>query len=77
MVEVVVASLAAISAVIVALIEKTRRENKRDHGIVAEKLDMLGKSLGRSIDRVEENTVRTEVKLDEHIADHARGEFNK
>lgn len=77
MVEIVVASIAGVSALLVALVEKTRRENKRDHGIVAEKLDMLGKSLGRSIDRVEENTNRTEQKLDEHIADHARGTFNK
>jgi len=77
MVEIIVASLGVISAILVALVEKTRRENKRDHGVVAAKLDMLGKSLGRSIDRVEENTIRTEVKLDEHIADHARGAYDK
>jgi hypothetical protein len=77
MVEIVVASLGVVSAVLVALVEKTRRENKKDHGVVSAKLDMLGKSLGRSIDRVEENTIRTEAKLDEHIADHARGAYDR
>ena len=59
---------------LVALIEKSRRENKTDHGIVSEKLDLIGKSLGRSIDRVEETVIRNEVKLDKHINDHARGD---
>jgi len=33
--------------------------------------------LGISIDRVEETALRTEVKLDEHIRDHATGAFVK
>lgn len=70
-----VAAIGTIGAVIVALIEKGRRENKNDHNVVSDKLDMLGKSLGRSIDRVEKGVERTEKKIDQHIADHARGEF--
>jgi hypothetical protein len=77
MTEIVVASLGVISAVLVALVEKTRRESKKDHGMVAEKLDNLGRNLGRSIDRVEQNTVRTEGKLDGHIAEHARGAYDR
>jgi len=77
MIEVVVAVIAGVSAVIVTLVEKARRESKRDHGLVAVKLDILGKTLGKSIDRVEKNTVRTEGKLDEHIADHARGSYSR
>lgn len=77
MTEVTVAIIGALSAVAVALTEKSRRENKRDHGEVSRKLDMMGKSLGRSIDRVEQSVQRTESKLDEHIGDHARGTFNK
>ena len=69
-----VALIALVSAVIVALVEKGRRENKTDHGVVSEKLDIIGKSLGRSIDRVEDTGIRTEVKLDQHINDHAKGD---
>ena len=69
-----VALITLVSAVIVALIEKGRRENKADHGVVSEKLDIIGKSLGRSIDRVEETVIRNEVKLDQHIRDHVKGD---
>jgi len=70
-----VALITVVGAVLVALVEKGRRENKTDHGVVSEKLDIIGKSLGRSIDRVEDTVVRNEVKLDQHIADHARGDL--
>jgi hypothetical protein len=48
-------------------------ENKADHNFVVEKIDSLGKSLGLSIDRVEDTALRTEVKLDQHINDHVTG----
>lgn len=69
-----VALITVVGAVLAALVEKGRRENKSDHGVVSDKLDIIGKSLGRSIDRVEETVVRNEVKLDQHINDHARGD---
>jgi len=77
-----VACIGLVGAVIVALIEKGRRtdvkrwdENKADHNFVVDKIENLGKSLGVSIDRVERGVERTEEKVDQHIADHARGEF--
>jgi hypothetical protein len=70
-----VALLTVVGAVIVALIEKGRRENKADHGVVSDKLDIIGKSLGRSIDRVEETVIRNETKLDQHIRDHVKGDI--
>jgi hypothetical protein len=69
-----VALITVVGTVVVALVEKSRRENKADHGVVSEKLDIIGKSLGRSIDRVEETVIRNEEKLDQHIRDHAKGE---
>jgi hypothetical protein len=69
-----VALLTVVGAVIVALVEKGRRENKTDHGVVSDKLDVIAKSLGKSIDRVEDTGIRTEGKLDQHINDHARGD---
>jgi NurA-like 5'-3' nuclease len=71
---ILVALITVVGAVLVALVEKGRRENKADHGVVSEKLDIIGKSLGRSIDRVEETVIRNEVKLDQHIRDHVKGE---
>ena len=68
-----VALITVVGAAIVALVEKGRRENKTDHGVVSDKLDVIAKSLGKSIDRVEDTGIRTEGKLDQHINDHARG----
>lgn len=59
MIEVVVAMIGAFSIIIVALVEKGRRENKNDHSMVVTALD------------------RIEVKIDTHINDHAKGEFNE
>ena len=68
--------------VIVAYIEHGRRatkrhweENKNDHNFVVDKIETVAKGLGISIDRVEKGVERTEEKLDNHIRDHARGEF--
>jgi len=72
---IIVAVIGVVGAVLVALIEKSRRENKKDHDVVFEKIDLVGKNLGRSIDRVEKSVDRTEKKLDDHIADHAKGRF--
>ncbi len=72
---ILVALIGIVGAVLVALIEKGRRENKADHGVVSEKLDIIGKNLGRSIDRVEATVVRNAEKLDEHIRDHAKGDL--
>ena len=72
--EITIAVVSLIGAIVVALIEKGRRENKSDHNVVSEKLDIIGRNLGRSIDRVESTVIRNEVKLDQHINDHAKGD---
>jgi hypothetical protein len=79
--EIIVALIGSFSLIAVGLLEHGRRssksrweENKADHNFVVDKIDALGKSLGRSIDRVEETVVRNETKLDQHIRDHAKGD---
>jgi hypothetical protein len=72
-----VAIIGAIGAALVAFIEKGNRENRSDHRALGEKMEYIGKSLGISIDRVEKAVDRTELKIDAHIADHARGEFDE
>jgi hypothetical protein len=57
-IEVVVALIGAVSVILVALVEKGRRENKSDHNLVVESLS------------------RIETKIDGHINDHAKGEFD-
>lgn len=83
MTEILVAIISGISVLGVALIEHGRRLSKRnwqanraDHDFVVNKIETLGKSLGRSIDRVEETGIRTEGKLDQHINDHATGRLD-
>ena len=75
MTEIIVALIGFFAMTSVALIEKVRRDNKRDHSLVQMKLDMVAQGLGRSLDEVRESAQRTEANLDEHVADHARGAF--
>ena len=55
---VLVAAIMAVGGTIAALIQRGRKENRSDHGMVVEALG------------------RIEEKIDDHIADHARGEFD-
>lgn len=82
MTQIYVTLISTLGLVIVAYIEHGRRatkryweENKNDHNFVVDKIETVAKSLGISIDRVEKGVERTEEKLDNHIRDHARGEF--
>ena len=64
--QVLVALITGAFGVVVALLEWMRRQNNRDHSVNAHKLDMLhdiAKSIGQ--------------KIDTHINDHAKGEFNE
>lgn len=46
-----------------------RKEQRKDHGVVQNKLD----NLTASVDRVEVMVDKVETKVDQHITDHARG----
>jgi hypothetical protein len=59
MTQIVVAVIGSISIILVALVEKGRRENKDDHSHVVQSLN------------------RIEIKIDGHINDHAKGEFEE
>ena len=81
--EIVTSLIGAAGLVIVAMIEKGRRDTKRqwqqnrdDHNLVVDKIESLGTSLGKSIDRVESTALRTEEKLDQHINDHLTGKLD-
>lgn len=55
---ILVAIIVTVGGIITALIQKGRKENRSDHGMVVQALE------------------RIEDKIDDHIADHARGEFD-
>ena len=68
--------------------KKRREADSAEHSFLVDKVENLGKSLGISIDRVEgnlgEHIMRVETtlytvsdKLDEHIHDHAVGNFDE
>jgi hypothetical protein len=59
---VIVAVIAGVFGILVALIEKGRRENKRDHGNVMDRLDLISSEIRSDI-----RQVRGE------ISDHANG----
>ena len=56
---VVAAFVAAVASVIVALLQRSRKENSNDHMVV---MDLL-RSVGRKIDRVDD-------KIDRHVEWH-------
>jgi len=56
------AVIAAVGGIIVAIIDKFRKENRRDHGAVMDALD-----------RVSNTVERVEGKVDSHIEWHLTG----
>lgn len=69
--EIVTALITGGFAIIVAMIEFTRRQNNRDHGTNASKLDLLFQSHKRVEDKVDDLA----DKHLEHIRDHAKGDM--
>lgn len=47
---IIVAAIGALGVVLAALIEALRRENKKDHGIVANSLDRIENKIDNHID---------------------------
>ena len=66
---VIAAVVAAVGAIIVATIDKFRKENQTDHQVVVGLLHVLRKSQLRVEDKVE----RLDERLDSHIEFHATG----
>lgn len=56
---VIVAAIAAVGGILAALVQKSREENKNDHGVVASLLQDL-----------HQDVVKVENKLDKHIDWH-------
>lgn len=77
---VTVAVITGCFGILVALVQKGRKENNRDHGIVAEKLSHIKSK----IENVEADVMHIDMdlgviesKIDGHINDHAHGTFEQ
>lgn len=75
--EIITASLGAISLIIVAIIERRSRAedskwalNTKEHQALVERVEDMGSNLGRSVDRIESNMKvhleRIENKIETH-----------
>ena len=91
--EFLVAAVSAVTAVVVAVIERRTRkdeekwnQNSKDHQALVDRMETIGTSLGRSLDRVEgnlgEHIIRLENKIEQHdevlfghLASHAEAAF--
>lgn len=65
---VLVAIITAVGGVLAVLVQKSREENKQDHGKVMEKLVDLHKD----VHHVENKIDHVEEKLDSHLLDHSK-----
>lgn len=75
--ELAVAFVTALTAIVVAIIEKRTRnsdakwqQNADDHKSLVDRMESIGSNLGRSLDRVEgnlgEHIIRLENKIEQH-----------
>jgi hypothetical protein len=74
---IIVALIGLVGSVLVVLVEKGRKENARDHGIVADKLDAQKIELDvikGVLDDIDQDMAHIEVKLDDHLDDHRQGD---
>lgn len=70
---ILVAVITGFFGILIALVQKGRRENIRDHGHVVEKLEQLR----YGIEDVDADIQILEAKFDGHINDHAVGRFEE
>ncbi len=70
---IIVAIISLVGAVMVALIQKSRKENKQDHNTVAQLLEIVH----HDVSKVEDKLDSVKVKLDNHISDHKTDKIQK
>lgn len=75
--EFVVAAVSALTAVVVAVIERRTRkdeekweQNSKDHDALVQRMESIGSNLGRSLDRVEDNISHHIIRLENKVERH-------
>lgn len=70
-----VAVIAAVGAILAALVQKGRQENRDDHNVVANMLVLVKDDiihLHKKIDHVDDQIDKVEDKIDNHVQSHRR-----
>ena len=70
---IIVALIAAVGGVLVALVQKGRKENKDDHGVVAGLLVSVKDDiihLHHKLDHLDEQVEKVDDKIDVHLKSH-------
>jgi len=68
---IIVALIGVVGTVLAIMVEKGRKENSRDHGIVADKLE----TIKSAIEDIDTDVAHIESKIDNHLDDHIRASF--
>ena len=75
--EFIVAAVSALTAVVVAVIERRTRkdeekweQNSKDHDALVQRMESIGSNLGRSLDRVEDNIAHHIIRLENKVERH-------
>jgi hypothetical protein len=61
----------AVIGLLTALVEKSRRENIRDHGMVRDRLDDLKGDIRHLDDKVDDGFRMVHGRVDDHLASHS------
>ena len=67
----IVALIGVVGSILVVLVEKGRKENTRDHAVVANKLETITYVL----ENIDEDVAHIEAKIDNHLDDHVKASF--
>lgn len=70
-----VAVIAAVGAILAALVQKGRQENRDDHNVVANMLVLVKDDiihLHKKIDHVDDQIDKVEDKIENHVQSHRR-----
>lgn len=66
-----IALAVAVIGLMTALVEKTRRENTRDHAMVRDRLDDLRQDIHHVENKLDEGFRMVHGRVDDHLAAHA------
>lgn len=61
--------ITAIGAILTALIQRGRKENRDDHALVVSALQKVNANVDRTLIRL----AKVDLKLDKHLLDHEKG----
>jgi len=70
---IIVALIGVVGSILAVMVDRGRKENTRDHAMVADKLETMTSVL----QDIDEDVAHIESKLDDHLSDHVKASFNK